>query len=354
VTTSAHPTTHAPALADVLAEVNTTTDTLHAVPTSTPGVFTWDYTPRRSALASMYEEAKGSQWDAKALPWDTPVDQERLALSEASLIGGFAAGADLSSTAFAHWGTKEWVAFSVEAQNWLLSQFLHGEQAAMVCSAQLVEMAPWIEIKYYSATQVVDEARHVEVFSRYLDEKFSGHYPITAYARALMDDIVTDSRWDVTYLGMQVILQGTTMAVSTLVRQLADEPLLRELLRRVIADETRHLTFGLTCLSEFYAGLTAGELEERQQFVYDMTMRVRDRFAMQEVWERMGIPVPEATRLFAQMPERSIFHKMLFSKIVPNCAKLGLLDAGDGWLRERFAELGVIAGGQGSLDEDEK
>jgi hypothetical protein len=340
-------------LAEVIAEVNTTTDPLHAVPTSTPDVFTWDYALRRSALASMYEEAKRSQWDAKDLPWDTPVDQERLALSEASIVGGFAAGADLSSTAFDRWGTQEWVAFSVEAQNWLLSQFLHGEQAALVCSARLVQMAPWIELKYYGATQVVDEARHVEVFSRYLDEKLSGHYPITAYARATLDDIVADSRWDVTYLGLQVILQGTTMAVSTLVRQLADEPLLRELLRRVIADETRHLTFGLACLSEFYAGLTAGELKQRQQFVYEMTMRVRDRFAMQEVWERMGIPVPEATRLFAQMPERAIFHKVLLAKIVPSCAKLGLLDAGDGWLRERFAELGVIGCEQRGHDDDE-
>jgi phage anti-repressor protein len=33
---------------------------------------------------------------------------------------------------------------------------------------------------------------------------------------------------------------------------------------------------------------------------------------------------------------------MLFSKIVPNCKKLGLLDAADGWLRHRYEELGVI------------
>jgi hypothetical protein len=355
MTTSLTPTINAPALADIVAEVNTdTTNTIHAVPTPTEAVFTWDYTPNRPPLTRLYEKAKRSQWDAADLPWDTPVDQERLALSEASVMGGFAAGADLSSTTFANWGTKEWVALSVETQNWLLSQFLHGEQGALVCTAKLVQTVPWIEAKYYGATQVVDEARHVEVFSRYLDEKLSGHYQINAHVRALLDDIVADPRWDVTYLGMQVILEGTALAAFGLIRQLADEPLLRELLRRVIADEARHVAFGVISLAEVYAGLTSKEIEERQQFAYEATLRLRDRFAMQEVWERLGIPVPQATRLVAQMPERAMFQQMLFAKIVPNCAKVGLLDAGDGWLRQRFTELGIIGFEHGSLDGDEE
>jgi hypothetical protein len=268
-------------------------------------------------------------------------------------MGGFAAGADLSGTAFAHWGTDEWVALSIESQNWMLSQFLHGEQGALVCTAKLTQTVPWIDAKYYAATQVVDEARHVEVFSRYLDEKLSGHYQVNAHLRALLDDIVADPRWDVTYLGMQVLVEGLALAAFGVIRQLADEPLLRELLRRVMVDEARHVAFGVISLSEVYAGLTAAEIHERQVFAYEATLRMRDRFAMQEVWERLDTPVDQATRLVAQMPERAMFQQMLFAKIVPNCSKLGLLDAGDGWLRERYTELGIIGFEQADISSDE-
>ena len=69
---------------------------------------------------------------------------------------------------------------------------------------------------------------------------------------------------------------------------------------------------------------------------------MRDRFLQQEVWERMGVPVKEAVQLVMQAPQRQVFQSMLFSKIVPNCKKLGLLDANDKWLRTKFTELGVI------------
>lgn len=335
--------THSPALADIVAETNRDlAERLHTVANPSQTVFTWEYKGSRPPLQKLYKKAKTSQWDADDLPWELEVDQERTALAEASLMGGFGAGADLSGTAFASWTEKEWINLSIETQNWMLSQFLHGEQGALLCTAKLVESVPWVDAKYYASTQVMDEARHVEVFSRYLDEKLSGHYQVNAHLRALLDDIVMDERWDVTYLGMQVMVEGLALAAFGFIRQIVEEPLLRELLRRVMADEARHVAFGVISLAEFYAGLTASEIGERQQFAYEATIRMRDRFVMQEVWDRLGIPVAEATRLVAQAPERAIFQQMLFAKIVPNCSKLGLLDAGDGWLRQRFTELGII------------
>ncbi|MHB8682447.1 MAG: ferritin-like domain-containing protein [Acidimicrobiales bacterium] len=348
-------TTHANhlALADIVAETNADLDeVLHGIVNPSETTFTWDYEPSRPPLTKLYKKAKGAQWDADDLPWDTEVDQERTALAEAALVGGFGAGADLSGTAFANWTERDWINLSIESQNWMLSQFLHGEQGALLCTAKLVESVPWIDAKYYASTQVMDEARHVEVFARYLDTKLSGHYQINAHLRALLDDIVADPRWDITYLGMQVMVEGLALAAFGFLRQLADEPLLQELLRRVMADEARHVAFGVISLSEFYAGLTAAEIEERQHFAYEATLRMRDRFVMQEVWERLGIPVAEATRLVAQAPERAIFQQMLFAKIVPNCSKLGLLDAGDGWLRDRFTELGII-GFEAGVDADD-
>jgi hypothetical protein len=316
----------------------------HAVVDRSDGVFTWDYTRSRAALGRLYDEALHAQWRASDLPWETEVDPQRMALHQATVMGGFLGGADLSGTAFRSWGEREWVELHIQTQNWVLSQFLHTEQGALLCSAKLVESVPWIDAKYYAASAVMDEARHVDVLSRYLDTKLGGHYPINAHLRALLDDIVADARWDMTYLGMQVIVEGVGLAVSDLVRRLIDEPLLDELLRRVTADGIRHVAFGVVALGEVYGGLSLPEIRERQEFAYDLAVRTLDRFLAQEVWQQMGIPAEQAVELVVRSPERRLFAQMLFSRIVPICRRVGLLDAGDGWLRERFGELGVLGG----------
>jgi hypothetical protein len=329
----------------ILAITNTDDDAeFHDVNASVDTRFTWDYERARPRLGKLYEKAKLTQWNANDLPWATPVDQEAVVLANAaaSAASGLNPMTDLSGTPFANWGDKEWIEFGVESQNWTLSQFLHGEQGALVCTARIVETVPWIDAKYYAATQVMDEARHVEVFSRYLDEKLSGHYPINAHLQMLLDDIIADPRWDMTYLGMQIMVEGLALAAFGFITQMTTEPLLKELLRNVMADEARHVAFGVLSLQEFYTQLSAAEIRERQEFAFEAAVRMRDRFLQQEVWERMGVDVRAATQVLLQTPERNIFQSMLFSKIVPNCRKLGLLDAADGWLRERFTDLGVI------------
>jgi hypothetical protein len=223
-----------------------------------------------------------------------------------------------------------------------MSQFMHGEQGALVCTAKIVETVPWIDAKYYAATQVMDEARHVEVFAKYLDTKMSGHYPVNSHLRALLDDIISDSRWDMTYLGMQIMVEGLALAAFGFLHQMTTEPLLKQLLRYVMSDEARHVAFGVLSLQEYYQGLTNTEIRERQEFAFEAAVRMRDRFLQQETWERLGVDVKEAVKVMQRSPDRPVFQGMLFSKIVPNCKKLGLLDAGDGWLRDRFTELGVI------------
>jgi hypothetical protein len=329
----------------ILAITNTDVDEVtHAVKDNADAIFTWDYERSRPALGKLYEKAKKAQWNAQTdLPWETPVDQEEVAINNAIQAGGFGQGVDLSGTSLEKWGDKEWLHFAVESQNWSLSQFMHGEQGALICTAKIVETVPWIDAKYYASTQVMDEARHVEVFAKYLDEKLSGHYPINAHLRLLLDDIVQDSRWDMTYLGMQIMVEGLALAAFGFLHQLTTEPLLKQLLRYVMGDEARHVAFGVLSLQEYYNQLSAAELVERQEFAFEAAVRMRDRFLQQEVWERLGIPVKEAVTLTMQAPERELFQQMLFSKIVPNCKKLGLLDAADGYLRQRFTELGVIA-----------
>ena len=201
---------------------------------------------------------------------------------------------------------------------------------------------PWIDAKYYAATQVMDEARHVEVFAKYLDEKLSGHYPINGHLQLLIDGIIADSRWDMTYLGMQIMVEGLALAAFGFMKNMTPDPLLRQLLRYVMADEARHVAFGVISLQEYYQELTTAELRERQEFAFEAAVRMRDRFLQQEVWDRMGVDPKAIVPVVQQAPERAAFQALLFSKIVPNCKKLGLLDAADGWLRTKFTELGVI------------
>ena len=332
---------------DLIAQVTTDWDSVdHQVPSAFDTVFTWDYEKgARPQLARLYEKAKTSQWNGETdLPWHIDVDQEAVAAAnqEASLAMGLAGTMDFTGTPFESWAEPEWIQFGVESQNWLLSQFLHGEQGALLCTARIVETVPWLDAKYYAATQVMDEARHVEVFGKYLNEKLSGHYPINPHLKALLDDIITDRRWDMTYLGMQIMVEGLALAAFGFIRQMTTEPLLKELLRYVMADEARHVAFGVLSLQDFYRDLDAAEIRERQEFAFEAALRMRDRFLQQEVWERLGVDVRSAIQTMAESPERQVYQQMLFSKIVPNCRKLGLLDAGDGYLRKRFEEIGVI------------
>ena len=319
----------------------------HRVPDNCPAEFTWDYDKgAKPQLDKLYEKAKKAQWNGQTdLDWSIEVDQEKVVAENAIANAEQAQweAADLSGTVLEKWGDKEWLQFGMENQNWMLSQFMHGEQGALLCTAKIVETVPWIDAKYYAATQVVDEARHVEVFSKYLDTKLSGHYPMNGHLGLLLDDIVSDSRWDMTYLGMQIMVEGLALAAFGFIHATTTEPLLKQLLRYVMADEARHVAFGVLSLQEYYKELNAAELRERQEFAFEAAIRMKDRLIMQEVWERLEVPRADVIRVLSQAPERDEFQILLFSKIVPNLRKLGLLDAADGWLREKFTEMGAIA-----------
>ena len=324
-------------------------EVIHAVKDNADAIFTWNYEKgERPALNKLYEKAKNAQWNGETdLPWELDVDIEKVVANaprdpdqDPVLRAATEHGGPL-----ANWGQKEWDQFIIESQNWTISQFMHGEQGALVCTAKIVETVPWIDAKYYASTQVMDEARHVEVFAKYLDTKLNGHYPLNAHLGMLLDDIISDSRWDMTYLGMQIMVEGLALAAFGFMHMLTEEPLLKKLLRYVMSDEARHVAFGVLTLKEFYADLTDAEMLERQQFTFEAAVRMRDRFLQQEVWERMGIDVRTMIKLQLEHEGNKNddpFQQLLFSKIVPNCKKLGLLDRNGGWLRTKFGEMGVI------------
>src|SRR3954466_3126469 len=331
----------------IIAIANTdVTEAIHTVEDNADAIFTWDYEKgARPALNKLYEKAKHAQWNGETdLDWSIDVDPEKIVneLQGANVAGPFQWIVDHPESPLKNFGEKEWTELGVESMNWRLSQFMHGEQGALICTAKIVETVPWIDAKYYASTQVMDEARHVEVFAKYLDTKLTGYYPINAHLKLLLDDIIEDSRWDMTYLGMQIMVEGLALAAFGFMHAIASDPLLKQLLRYVMADEARHVAFGVLSLKEYYSELSDKEMRDRQEFAFEAAVRMRDRFLQQEVWDRMGVPVKDALQLVMADEGRAMFQNILFSKIVPNCKKLGLLERNDAWLRKRFTDLGVI------------
>ena len=328
----------------ILAVTNHDVDAVeHVVKNNADSIFTWDYSLARPNLRKLYEKAKTGQWNGSTdLEWDTDVDMEKVMFEDQALLGPGMDPALYADTSIRHWGDKEWLDFGIESRRWQLSQFLHGEQGALICTAKITETVPWYDAKLYASTQVVDEARHVEVFGRCLQEELGGEYQINAHLRMLLEGIVNDSRWDFTYLGMQIMVEGLALAAFGFLHQLTNEPLLKKLLRYVMSDEARHVAFGVLSLKEVYDGMSDAEIKERQEFAFEASVRMRDRFLQQEVWDRLGVNTKEIAPLTLADPTRVLFQQMLFSKIVPNCKKLGLLDRNDMWLRRRFEELGAI------------
>jgi hypothetical protein len=302
-------------------------------------VFDWQYELRRRKLLDLYEKGKAATWNATDLDWSVDVDVERIARQRQA--GG---GEPLMNRLMSPprpLTQEEAVQFQLHMNAFQLSQFLHGEQGALLATAKIVDTVPWQEAKWYAANQVADEARHVEVYHRYLTEKLGMSYPVHPSLRVLLDDIMSDSRWDVTYLGMQIMVEGLALAAFGMMRtMMADEPLIQDITRRIMSDESRHVAFGVLSLEELYTREMSGsELREREEFVIEATHTMRDRLLMQPVFERLGWDLGVWMPWALDTPFNRGFRQMLFSKIVPNLKRLGLLTPR---VREAYAKLDLL------------
>ena len=295
--------------------------------------YNWEYDATRRQLMRLYENAKRDQWDsAIRLDWSLDVDPEAGLLPDAA-IGIYGTP---------HWEKltdREIRRLRHETLTWQLCQFLHGEQGALLATAQIVDSVPWYEAKQYGATQVMDEARHVEVYRRFVQEKLEHEYPINQNLKKLLDQILTDSRWDIKLLGMQIVVEGLALAAFGVIRDTTTHPLLRDLTAAVVEDESRHVAFGVLSLREYYLDLPASERAEREDFVYEAAVLMRDRILNREVWETMGMNAKACIEASRRSPLAAEFRRRLFSKIVPNVRSLGLLSDRQ---RGRFAQLGIL------------
>lgn len=308
----------------------TSTETFHV---DSSVSYNWSYDTERARLMRLYENAKRDQWNSTDdLDWSISVDPHSEVLPDLS---------------FGIYGTPMWDKLTPkevkqirqEGLSWQLCQFLHGEQGALLASAQVASAVPWYESKQYAATQVMDEARHVEVYRRYVKEKVQHEYPINPELRRLLDQILTDSRWDMKLIGMQIIIEGLALASFAAVRDLTSDPLLKHLTSLVIADETRHVAFGMLSLREYCEDLSAAEREEREDFIYEACLLMRDRINAREVYQNMGMDADACIEAEQNSPYFMDFRYRLFSKIVPNVKSLGFLSQRQ---RERFQAIGIL------------
>ncbi|MEU8547796.1 ferritin-like domain-containing protein [Streptomyces roseoverticillatus] len=312
------------------------------VPAAGAARFSWEYDGGRDRLLALYQKGKDKQWDAeKRIDWSLPVDPyDPLGLPD--------------ETSPLH-GTPYWDRMSDKDKGelrrnyaaWQFSQFLHGEQGAMVCAARIVESVPDLDAKFYSATQTMDEARHAELYGRFLHEKIGLLHPIDDNLQALLGDTLRDSRWDMPYLGMQVLIEGLALAAFGMLRDITDKPLPKQILTYVMQDEARHVAFGRMALRDYYRQLSRAELREREEFVIEGCYLMRDRLRGEVVLTDFGIPRDEAVKLSEESAYLRVFRKLLFSRIVPCVKDIGL------WgerLQRAYVGMGVLELGDASLD----
>ncbi len=295
--------------------------------------YTWGYQDSREQLRSLYEKAVHGQWISDdVLPWKTDVDLEKQ-MAPQHLMPLF--GSDI----YNRMTEKERKNLDIESFSWTLSQFLHGEQGALLATAQLVNSVRDLDSKLYAGSQVVDEARHVDVFNRYTHQKIGFSYPVNPHLKTLLDMILKDSRWDMKFLGMQIMVEGLALAAFAMIRNNTQEPLLKELTAYVIGDEARHVAFGVLSLRDYYRDQPESVKRAREDFVFEAARLMRDRFLFQEVWEKTGLPAKECMAIALENHAQVMFRQMLFAKIVPAMKKMDLLSERQ---RARFAEIGIL------------
>ena len=310
-------------------------DVVEIFHTPLTGAYNWDYTISDNRIKKLYELGKELNWNGSIdLNWDyTHPADERLVETDDQLPHE-------TLKAYENLSEEEKILFDRHSTAELMSQFLHGEQGALLVASQLASCAPTYNAKLYAASQTFDEARHVEVFNRYLQEKIGIHYPINPSLKLLLDKILTDERWDLKFIGMQIIIEGLALAAFQMLKAITKDPLLKQLLNYVVRDEARHVTFGINYLEEYIKTLSQEEIEERAQFAYEACVISRERLINTKAEQRfLGMTEEEARKFAMDTKSFEMFRNFLFSRVIPNLSRIGLLTD---TVRPKFEALGLL------------
>jgi hypothetical protein len=310
------------------------------IPVSSSADYTWTYTHDRPELEKLYRAGVAAQWDSeKILPWQTVVDpyNPTVELFSEQIFPI----RDLPQYRKLPEREKQKQRAGILA--WMLSQFLHGEQGALYTACQVTQNVSWFDGKLYGSTQVIDEGRHVEVFHRYLTEKLGKLYEINDNLYVLLDALMTDSRWDIKFLGMQIMIEGLALGAFGTMRTATREPLLQDLLKYVILDEGRHVHFGVVALKDYYTTvLPEKERQEREDWAFEMSILLRNRFLAHEFYDEFyghALSRKQWDEFILSSAYMDLYRSRLFYRLIPNLKKIGLLTDR---IRPHYEKVGLL------------
>ena len=311
------------------------------MPASHSAHFDWTYPADQPEMAELYRRAKQGQWDSDVhLNWKTSVDPLN---PEVPLLPASFVNFDALKAIGIQLSKQEEQQFLYSITSWMLSQFLHGEQGALFAAAQVTEAVQFFDGKLYGATQVMDEGRHVEVFHRYLDQKLNKLYQVNDNLFVIIDSLMSDGRWDMKFLGMQIMVEGLALGAFGTLYKITKEPLLKNLLKMVIQDEARHVHYGVLALREHITKeLGESERREREDWAFEVALLMRNRFMAYEVYEEWfegRIPRSAWRKFVTEMPGMNEFRTTMFTRLVPNLREIGLLSDR---IMPRYDQVGLM------------
>jgi hypothetical protein len=230
----------------------------------------FSYEMDNEKLKTLYSKAKRLQWDAEqAIDWSTPIDPSRPLIDEDRF--------GLNQLPFVQRMSKsQQEALRAHIAAWQLSQFLHGEQGALMTAAALTHAVPDYEGKLYAATQTMDEARHVEVYDRYI-KKLALVYPMSKGLKEVIDKTLKSDRWVKIAIGMNMVVEGLALGAFQNMRKSTSCELLRSIVEGVLRDEARHVAFGNVYVSEAIAKMHPDDREDVADFAFEVVCAMRAR-----------------------------------------------------------------------------
>jgi hypothetical protein len=315
----------------------------HTIPSRSEVVFRKDYAIDQAELRKLYENAKRDQWNAsKDIPWEQPVDAEQGVIAD-ELVDAF--GTD-------YWrklSPKQQVELNRRTAAWRISSLMYGEHGAMIVCSQLLEMVSGGDAKFFQATQVMDETRHTEVLHRYVAEKLDGmFYPMPLAEKELFDTLIGDSRWPVKTIGLQLVAETFAVSIFRMMAETAKDGLLREICRRILTDESRHMGFGMLSLPAVVAEASDAERRELEEVTEWSLHKTRGFSFPVEVYRDMGFSDAEMKDIRRLKRERQaggeavhfrqVFKKELDASLLANLQRIGLMNDR---ARERLHGIGI-------------
>jgi len=296
----------------------------------------WSYVSEITELRNLYEKGKSAQWNAETdLDWKTPMPDGEFAIAPNKSL--MAVLLDMMGM-----DEKAKLAGQREELAWMLSQLLHGEQAALQLCGQLVSVCPGVDQKFYAGSQVADEARHCETFAKLIQRKLGKIYPIEANLKFLLDKLLTAETWQKKCVGMQLLFESVAVGVFDQLQDAAVNPLLKDVLYRVTQDESRHAAFGVLSMRRALPTLSREEHDDLEDFAFEVIEcfhRGQLMGELRDLTPAWGIDPDNVAQMLLTDPEFREQNNEIFGHMMANMKNLGLITERT---REGYAQLGLV------------